>query len=95
LERKGYAVRGRDLQDRRRVPISLTDHGAELLSCVPVVDADDPLFHSLNLLGDERCDQLLTLMRELVGQMPEGDTILERVSSRMDWIQSRTQQDVA
>jgi hypothetical protein len=77
------------------VPISLTEHGAELLSCVPVVDADDPLFHSLNLLGDERCDQLLTLMRELVGQMPEGDTILERVSSRMDWIQSRTQQDVA
>jgi DNA-binding MarR family transcriptional regulator len=95
LERKGYAKRGRDPQDRRRVPISLTESGAELLSCVPLVDGDDPLFHSLNVLGDEQRDQLLTLMRELVGHMPEGDQILEHVSSRMDWIQSHTQRDAA
>ena len=95
LERKGYAKRGRDPQDRRRVPISLTERGVELLSCVPLVDGDDPLFHSLNLLGDEQRQQLLTLMRELVGHMPEGDTILEHVSSRMDWIQSHTRRDTA
>ena len=95
LERKGYAKRGRDPLDRRRVPISLTESGAELLSCVPVVDGDDPLFHSLSLLGVEQSDQLLTLMRELVGHMPEGDRILDHVSSRLDWLRTRTQREVA
>ena len=95
LERKGYAKRGRDPNDRRRIPISLTERGAELLACVPLVDGDDPLFHSLNLMGDEQRHQLLMLMRELVGHMPDGENILERVSSRMDWVHSHTKREIA
>lgn len=83
LERKGLAVRGRDPHDRRRVPISLTQRGADFVASVPLVDAQDPLFQSLNTLGDEGCQQLLTLLRDLVRHMPEGDEILRTVSSRI------------
>jgi DNA-binding MarR family transcriptional regulator len=83
LERKGLAVRGRDPNDRRRVPISLTERGADFVASVPLVDAQDPLFQSLTLMGDERCQQLQTLLRDLVGLMPDGDEILRTVSSRI------------
>ena len=83
LERKGFAKRGKDPRDRRRVPLSLTERGAELVACVPIVDDDDPLASSLKSMSDEGCHQLLTLLRELVRQMPEGDEILNKVSSRV------------
>ena len=83
LERKGLAVRGRDPADRRRIPISLTKRGAEFVASVPLVDVQDPLFQGLNGLGDEHRQQLLALLRDLVGQMPEGDEILRTVSARI------------
>lgn len=83
LERKGFAKRGTDPNDRRRAPISLTERGAELATCVPMVDEDDPLVHSLHRMGDVQCEQLLALLRELVRNMPEGEDILQRVSTRI------------
>jgi DNA-binding MarR family transcriptional regulator len=83
LERKGLARRGRDPNDRRRIPISLTERGAELAACVPMVDEDDPLVYGLDLMGDEQCQQFLALFRELVRHLPEGEDILAKVSSRI------------
>jgi DNA-binding MarR family transcriptional regulator len=94
LERKGLAKRGRDPRDRRRIPIALTERGADLLACVPLVDGDDPLFQSLSLMEDEQRQQLLMLMRELVGYMPDGENILKHVSSHMDWIHSHTEREI-
>ncbi|NIO39903.1 MAG: MarR family transcriptional regulator, partial [Burkholderiales bacterium] len=66
LERKGLAKRGKDPNDRRRIPISLTEHGAEIIACVPTVDETDPLVRSLQQMEEEQCMQLLDLLRELV-----------------------------
>ena len=87
LERKGLAKRGKDPHDRRRIPLSLTEHGAEFITCVPFTDGDDPLVQSLDVLGDEQSHQLLMLLRELVRHMPEGEDILRLVASR---VQSQT-----
>jgi DNA-binding MarR family transcriptional regulator len=83
LERKGFATRGSDPNDRRRVPLSLTERGAALVADTPVVDDSDPLVQSLDALEDEQRHQLLTLLRELVRHMPEGEEILRRVSARV------------
>jgi DNA-binding MarR family transcriptional regulator len=88
LERKGLAVRGRDPHDRRRVPISITEQGVEATACPPFMnpfaDADNPLLNSINAMGPERARQLLELLREMVRHLPEGEEILETVST---WIQ--------
>ena len=88
LERKGLAVRGRDPNDRRRVPISITERGIAATTCPPFMspfaDADNPLLNSINAMGIERARQLLTLLREMVRHLPEGDEILEHVST---WVQ--------
>ncbi len=83
LERKKLARRGRDPGDRRRNPLSLTKRGAEFVARVPVMDGQDSLVKSLNAMGDEQCQQLLMLLRELVGRMAEGEDVLHQVSSRV------------
>lgn len=83
LERKKLARRGRDPVDRRRNPLSLTEHGAEFVARVPVVDGQDTLVKSLNVIGEEHCHQLLMLLRELVRRMAGGEDVLHQVSSRV------------
>jgi DNA-binding MarR family transcriptional regulator len=95
LERTGFATRGRDPNDRRRIPISLTERGAEFVACAPPVNGDAPLFHSLDLMGKEQRHQLLALLRELVSHMPEGEEILDSVSSRMNRLHSHTEWEAA
>ncbi len=83
LERKGLAKRGRDPQDRRRVPLSLTQRGAEFVNSIPIADENDLLVQSLSAMGDEKARQLLALLHDMVEHMPEGKDILERVLSRV------------
>jgi DNA-binding MarR family transcriptional regulator len=87
LERKGLAVRGRDPHDRRRVPISLTQRGAEIAAKHPMkgplAAEDNPLLKSIAAMGPERAQQLLGLLREMVSFLPDGDEILQRVATRV------------
>ena len=83
LERKACLQRGRDPNDRRRIPLSLTEHGAALAAQVPFVDKDDPLSKSLHALGDAQSRHFLELLRELVENLPDGKEILQRVSTRV------------
>lgn len=83
LERKGLARRGKDPNDRRRNPLSLTEEGESLIARVPVVNSRDALVKSLDAMGDEQCRQLLTLLRDLVSHMAEGEDVLYYVSSRV------------
>lgn len=87
LERKGLAVRGRDPHDRRRVPISVTEQGAALAAQHPMkgphAATDNPLLHSVEAMGIERAELLLSLLREMVGNLPDGDEILRQVATRV------------
>ena len=87
LERKGLAVRGRDPHDRRRSPISLTQRGGEIAAKHPMkgpfAAEDNPLLKSINAMGPERAQQLLSLLREMVSFLPDGDEILRRVATRV------------
>ncbi len=85
LERKGLAERGRDSNDRRRVPISVTEQGARIAACHPAkspfADQENPLLQSIDAMGPEKSGMLLTLLRELVSKLPDGEEILQRVST--------------
>src|SRR5690349_13332653 len=41
LERKGYIVRGKDLNDRRRIPLSVTEEGIAILNNLPFSPEND------------------------------------------------------
>ncbi len=83
LEQKGFVRRGQDPHDRRRNPLSLTSHGVKLLEDVPFLDEGDPLVQALGALGDERARQLLALLHELVNHLPDGESIVHSVASRV------------
>jgi DNA-binding MarR family transcriptional regulator len=87
LERKGLAVRRRDPNDRRRVPISLTEQGAVIAAKHPMkghlAAQDNPLLQSIEAMGSERAELLLSLLREMVGHLPDGDDILLKVAIRV------------
>lgn len=88
LERKGLVVRGKDPNDRRRIPVSLTEHGTHLINSVDVVHEDDVLYRSLDEWGSRKTRILLRLLREVVRRLPDGEEMLNSVSSRLYSLQN-------
>lgn len=84
LERKGFVVRERDLDDRRRWRISLTEAGIALMEEIDMVDDDDPVLIAMQKMGAEQAQQFITLFRSLVGNLEEGEEILDSVCNRLD-----------
>jgi DNA-binding MarR family transcriptional regulator len=89
LARKGLVKRGRDPNDRRRIPLSITGEGADLIEQFKMISDDDPALLGLQKMGDDDARQLLTLLRELVRHLPDGEELLESVQSRMDSFQKK------
>ena len=89
LTRKGLAERTRDPNDRRRTPISITQKGLDIVSQHPAHGPfsaeDNPLVKSLEALGEEKAQQLLVLLREVVSHMPNGDNILKHITNRVEF----------
>lgn len=79
VERKGYAQRTKDPNDRRRTPITLTAAGGKLLAEIGKIAHDDDMSRSLSNLGDERVKLLRGLLRDLIRAMPDGERIVEDV----------------
>ncbi len=88
LERKGLVARGKDPHDRRRIPLSLTPEGAKLLDSLPLFHEEDLVFKILDHMGEEKSRELLQLLREVVAEMPDGNEMLDSVSSRLYSLQA-------
>ncbi len=69
LEHHGFVTRGHDPHDRRRVPLSLTPAGAQVVDTVPLVDSGDLLCQALDAMGDGKCRDLISLLRELTDNL--------------------------
>lgn len=83
LERRGWVVRMRDPQDRRRVPISLTPQGKAIIAKIDMVGEEDMGYIAIQKMGLEKAQQLVDLLRELVRHMPEGEAICQMVQARI------------
>ncbi len=83
LERKQLLVRGRDPNDRRRVPLSLTEQGQAVINDISIVHENDTLLIALRHLGSEKTMQLLNLLRSLAQQMPGGKDWLCEMQPRL------------
>lgn len=81
LERKCLVKRGKDPKDRRRTPIGLTEHGAELLERVPFLDNDSILVKSLNLMSEEQRQHLLLSLRELVTNLIGSEEAIREITA--------------
>ena len=66
LERHGMVKRTRDPNDRRRMPVDLTEVGRERLSQVPFVHESDPIARYLSALPESERREFLLRLRELV-----------------------------
>lgn len=67
LEKRGYVVRSKDPNDRRRNQLVITQAGLDALAraLASEVDATDPMMETLQRLGEDRVRLLQTLLREL------------------------------
>ena len=83
LERKGLVRRGRDPDDRRRTPLSVTEGGRKLLAEVPFVEASDPLLQGLDAMDQESAVQLLSLLHSLIVHLLDGPEIVKRVRAEV------------
>jgi DNA-binding MarR family transcriptional regulator len=79
LERQSLVTRGHDPSDRRRTPLQLTEAGADILARVPPVDDTDTVVSSLRLLSPEDQQQLLVLLRKLIGAMAQDEQVIRDI----------------
>lgn len=79
LERDGLAKRGTDPNDRRRTPLSLTDHGAKMMLHLPVMHDDDMLLQALRGIGVAKSRQFVELLRELMKHVSQDEDMVREV----------------
>lgn len=83
LERKGWLARERDPNDRRRVPLHLTEAGKAMLQQIPIVHKDDPLSMALQTVGEEQTAEIIRLLLDLIRHMPDGEQMIKDVETRL------------
>jgi DNA-binding MarR family transcriptional regulator len=90
LEERGLISRERDVEDRRRVHICMTERGRVLMDTLPQVANDyDPLYRAVQAFSEAEVEQLSELLEKLVRNMPDGEEILAFIESRLEIYDSR------
>ncbi len=82
LESDGLVIRGKDPDDRRRRPLTLTAEARQLLARAPEIDPNDRDCRALRAMGATKGRQLSRLLHEFVSRMAEDDRVAEHVLSR-------------
>lgn len=77
LVKKGYIIRERDPEDRRRYPLYLTEDGQKLYDRMIFDMGSDPLHHALSQMPSVDVTQLAQLLRHVVARLPDGESILQ------------------
>src|SRR5690606_31277714 len=83
LARQGYIKRGKDPNDRRRVPLRITEYGTSTIDSISFVAEEDLLFQILTEMGETKATALAALLREIVQLMPDGGETLRAIDSRI------------
>jgi DNA-binding MarR family transcriptional regulator len=83
MERKGWLARERDPNDRRRIPLHLTEAGKEALHQVPIIHEDDPLTKAIQAVGEEHTTKVIQLLLDLIQHMPDGEQLIKDVETRL------------
>jgi len=89
LQKAGLVRRGQDPRDRRRIPLSLTEKGAELIEEMPLLDQNDALTHSLERMGQEKSKQLVDLLQELTAQIMDDESMICEITSAIQQLLER------
>ena len=76
LERKGLIRRVQDPHDRRRTPLALTPAGSELLARIPALSEESAIVQSFKQLGQEKCQQMLSLLAEAAFPLSNDKEVL-------------------
>lgn len=74
LEAKGLLRRGKDPNDRRRSPLSLTREARELMAQTPAMDDDSVMVEALGSMSNGQREQLLASLRLLVGRLTDEES---------------------
>lgn len=90
LEVAGLLRRGQDPNDRRRMPLMITEQGLAVLERMPAVHPDDVLLKALNDLGEEKSRRLLQLMRELTLLVTQDESLVEDTRRTAQQLAART-----
>ncbi len=80
LERNGLVQRGRDPNDRRRTPLTITVKAEGILDAFAEFDGRYSLTRGLSSLGMQRGRECLTFMRDLLGLMTDDAGMAEQVA---------------
>ena len=80
LERHGLVQRGRDPNDRRRTPLTITIKAEAILDAFGEFDGRYSLTRALSDLGTPRARACLTFMRDLLGLMTDDAGMAEQVA---------------
>jgi DNA-binding MarR family transcriptional regulator len=80
LERNALIQRGRDPNDRRRTPLTITVKAEGILDAFAEFDGRYSLTRALNVLGTSRARECLVFMRDLLGLMTDNAEMAESVA---------------
>jgi DNA-binding MarR family transcriptional regulator len=86
LEEKLLILRGSDPNDRRRIPLELTEEGIRIVKNLPDIQEDDPLVIAMRAIGVEKSRNLLELLCEMVHSLPQAQSaeLLHNIKIRLN-----------